>query len=92
MKKVNIFPTPIYEFHNSDIDNDDIVEKLSEETLREHTALSSLEDLHTKEGYEDLFLWFDECLNQIHKEMRYDCDKITITSSWCNKQLSLIHI
>lgn len=86
MKKVNVFPTPIYEFHNSDIDNDDIVEKLSKETLREHTALSSLEDLHTKEGYEDLFLWFDECLNEIHKEMRYDCDKITITSSWCNKQ------
>lgn len=86
MQKVNIFPTPIYEFHNSDIDNDDIVEKLSKETLREHTALSSLEDLHTKAGYEDLFLWFDECLDEIHREMRYDCDRIAITSSWCNKQ------
>ncbi len=86
MKKIDIFPTSIYDFQNDAIDNQDIIKKLEKGTLREHTALSSLEDLHTKDGFGHLFSWFEECLEEIRQEMRYDCDKIAITSSWCNKQ------
>ena len=86
MKKIETFPTTIYDFYNGHIDNDDIIKKLSKEKLREHTALSSIEDLHVKDGFEGLFSWFDECLEEVRQDKQYDCDRLTITSSWCNKQ------
>jgi len=85
MQKVPIFPTLIYTFQNDNIDNIKIIELLSAETLKEHTALSSTENLHCKPEYNDLFTWFDKCLEELRQENKYDCDKIEITSSWANK-------
>ena len=85
MQNIPIFPTNIYAFKNDSIDNKYYIDLLSKETLKEHTALSSTENLHCKKEYTELFNWFYECIEQLRQAKRYDCDKIEITSSWANK-------
>ena len=65
MQNVPIFPTNIYTFRNDSIDNKYYINLLSKETLKEHTALSSTENLHCKNEYTELFNWFYECIEQL---------------------------
>lgn len=85
MKQINLFPVEFFEFRNNSIDNSAIVSFLKKEPFQEHTALSSLENIHLKSQYKNLFDWIDECLEEVRVAKKYDCEKISLTSSWCNK-------
>ena len=37
--------------------------------------------------YKNIHNWIEQCLIDVHKELRYDCDGFKITQSWANKCL-----
>lgn len=90
MERINLFPTPIFSFKNSDINNLELIEKLQRYTDKVKTGniISSLHSLHDKSEFEYLFQWFKSCLEQVRIEEKYDCDKFEITNSWFNIALA----
>jgi uncharacterized protein (TIGR02466 family) len=82
-QKNKIFPVEIYEFHNPDIDNEDLIERLKSRRNPAH-GITSTNDVHDDELFNDLFGWINSCLDEIIKDKRYDMDKLSVTSSWSN--------
>lgn len=89
MNVVNLFPVEFFEFKNTSIDNQDIINKLDQLTglVKHGSVVSYLKPIHKLKEFKDLFLWFDQCLNEIRVKLEYDCDKFEITNSWFNKAL-----
>ena len=91
--KINVLGIPIYRFHY-DKDkikyvNDELL-KLEYHSNPNNMMWSGIKEdgsginLHSLPQFKDLFNWFHECLNEVQKDMRLTCDKLKITSSWCN--------
>ena len=85
MKQINLFPTELFEFENSSMDNRRLIDLCKKERFREHGALSSLENIHIKPEFDFFFSWVNQCLDEFRISRRYDCDSISLTSSWCNQ-------
>ena len=90
MKILNLFPVEFFEFENKKINPIEIKDRLDKincETLNS-SVISYLEPLHKNKDFQDLFLWFNQCLEEIKTQYQYDCDAFEITSSWFNKSLA----
>lgn len=85
MQKIDLFPLEFFEFKTDSIDNNKLIELCSKEPFNQHSALSSLENLHIKPEYDFFFNWVQECLEELRIQRKYDCEGISFTSSWCNK-------
>ena len=90
MDVVNLFPVEFFEFTNTEIDNNSIIEKLNKLSgpVRHGSVISYLKPIHKLDEFTDLFLWFGQCLDEIKIKLQYDCDKFEITNSWFNKALA----
>jgi len=82
-QKNKVFPVEIYEFHNKDIDNENLIERLKSRRNPSH-GITSTNDVHDDPLFNDLFGWIDQCLDRIVEDNRYDMDKLSVTSSWSN--------
>lgn len=90
MEILNLFPTEIFIFKNLNINNSELIlnlEQLDDIQIKHSTTISLLVDLRKHSKFNSLFQWFDECLENVRQHMKYDCDKIEITNSWCNVAL-----
>lgn len=90
MEILNLFPTEIFVFKNANIDNKELVsnlEILDNIEIKKSTTLSLLVDLRNHSKFNELFKWFNDCLEEIRVSMQYDCERIEITNSWCNVAL-----
>lgn len=87
MNILKLFPTEIFEFKNDSISSSNIISKLSklESPLRTSTNLSFTKNIHQLEEFSELFIWFENCLEEIRVLNQYKCDRFQITSSWYNK-------
>lgn len=84
MQRLPLFPTDLYVFNN-DFDQAEFIELCKQEQFGQGgPAHSSVRDIHKDQGFAKLFDWVDECLDTVIREEKLDCDKISITSSWCN--------
>lgn len=84
MQRLPLFPTDLYVFNN-DFDQSEFIELCKKEQFGTHgPASSSIRDLHRDAEWRKLFDWFDSCLDEVIREEKLDCDKLSITSSWCN--------
>ena len=87
MKKLNILPQVIYKFQSD--------KKLLSESLKNVKNLdwrrntynyTSLDyNILMREEYHNLHKWMQDCLDQVKKDLDYQCDKMSITQSWANK-------
>lgn len=90
MEVLNLFPVEFFIFRNSSIDNTKLIaelEALDDVEIKKSTTISLLVDLKKNEKFNELFSWFDECLEEIRCSMKYDCEKFEITNSWVNVAL-----
>ncbi len=90
MRVESAFPTDLFLFDNSSIQHDKLIEaiKLSNHAVKHSGVISLLQDFRNDYLFLELFTWFNECLEQIRTYMDYDCEKFTITNSWCNISLA----
>lgn len=90
MEVLNLFPTELFVFKNLIINNAELIsklEKLDNIQIKQSTTLSLLVDLRKNSDFNLLFQWFESCLEEVRTHMKYDCEKIEITNSWCNVAL-----
>lgn len=91
MEIVNLFPTEIFVFKNSEINNTALIsktERLDHVEIKTSSTLSMLYDLRKEQEFKPLFTWFTECLMQVKEKMEYDCEGFEITNSWFNVALA----
>lgn len=90
MERIDLFPTSFFSFKNEKIDNTDLIQKLQKYSDRVRTGrtISSLHSLHDKPEFEELFKWFNDCLEKVRQVEKYDCEKFEITNSWFNIALA----
>ena len=89
METVALFPVNLFVFRNSQINNVELIKKLEQyaDHVKESSTLSYIRNLHDKEDFAELFNWFNQCLEQVRVNQKYDCDRFDITSSWFNRAL-----
>jgi len=90
MEVLKLFPTEVFEFENLTIDNKRLIaylQTLNDVEIKKSTTISILEDLRKHQEFNELFQWFDQCLNDVKTYMKYDCDQLAITNSWINVAL-----
>lgn len=87
MEKVDVLPQKIYKFQSSDDLLSESLNNVKNLKWRQNTYnFTSLDyDLLLREQYSKLHIWMQDCLNQVKKDLDYQCDKINITQSWANK-------
>lgn len=87
MKTLNLFPIEFFEFVNTNIDNQLLINKLEELKgyRKQGSVVSYLDSIHDKEEFKELFSWFNQCLEEIRVKLNYDCDRFEISNSWYNK-------
>lgn len=90
MKVESTFPTDLFLFENHFINNDHLIEaiKMSNYDVKHSGVISILKDFRNDSKFLELFKWFDECLEKIRNHMEYDCERFTMTNSWCNLSLA----
>lgn len=89
MERLALFPTELFVFKNPGIDNNSLIAHLEKyaDQVKQSSTLSYIRNLHDKEETQELFNWFKDCLEEVRKTQKYDCDKFEITSSWFNRAL-----
>ena len=78
------FPVEVVEYQQQSTSYDDVIELLRNETFKEHAAFSSVRDLHDDEKFDSTFEFINSCLEDYRQRFNYDCDKLEVSSSWCN--------
>jgi len=86
MEISTLFPIEFFSFKNQEIDNQDILSKLKKYTdrMKHGDISSSLHTLHNKTEFHELFLWINNCIEEIRINQHYDCDRFEISNSWFN--------
>lgn len=89
METLALFPVNFFVFRNTHIDNRQLISQLEvyADQVKESSNISYIRNLHDKPEVSEVFEWFDECLEQVRINQKYDCDKFDITSSWFNRAL-----
>jgi len=93
MNKENILGFPFYRFYYEKNKIDFISEELEKLSYRPNpnnmiwtgvTMDGKGKNLHDLPQFKDIFKWFHNCLNEVKKDLKLTCDKLTIVSSWSN--------
>jgi len=89
MKTVSLFPTDLFEFHNTEIDNTALIPLLEDcaDQVKQSSTLSFIRNIHDNKNFTTLFSWISDCLQQVKESQKYDCDSFEITSSWFNRAM-----
>jgi uncharacterized protein (TIGR02466 family) len=91
MEVVETFPVEFFVFQNNDIDNNQLIsfiQSLENVPAKHSGIISLLHDFRQYKEFDQLFDWFNSCLNQIKECMNYDCETLKITNTWCNVSLA----
>ncbi len=91
MEILNLFPTELFTFQNTSVDNQKLIsylEKLDNIEIKKSSTLSMIVDLRKHREFDELFAWFDQCLESVRAYMKYDCDSLEISSTWFNVALA----
>lgn len=87
MQTLEIFPVELFVFHNENINNKNLVsfiQSLENIPVKQGSVISLLEDFRKHKEFEELFDWFNLCLQSVKEKMQFDCESLKITNSWCN--------
>jgi len=89
MKVIPTFPTELFEFKNTELDNDALIPLCEQyaDHVKHSDTISSMRNLHDKKELNPLFTWINDCIKQVHVQQKFDCDGFKITSSWFNRAL-----
>jgi uncharacterized protein (TIGR02466 family) len=80
------FPVDVVEYqHTADLTS--VISLLEAETFKEHSAFSSVKDLHNDLRYSLVFDFINASLEDYRKGFKFDCDQFEISSSWANHSL-----
>ena len=80
------FPVEVVEYRDF-ADLSSMIHLLENESFTEHSAFSSVKDLHTDNRYAQVFNFINASLEDYRTRFKFDCDQFEISSSWTNHSL-----
>jgi hypothetical protein len=82
------FPVRFFKFHAPEDLTDDTLEKLKKvnfKRLNEPAGVGTSVQLQTRPEFVRLHKWFQSCIDSIHKNEGYHCDRLVVNKSWGNR-------
>lgn len=83
-----IFPVNTYLFTAPKALTADTLEKAKQlpyKSFNEPYGVGTSHDIHKYEQFQDLHRWFQQCVDTIHKDNGWTCDRIVVNKSWVNR-------
>ena len=91
MKKINVLPQTFYEFECDESLVNEVLTLAKEEqyTIQRYGDPASNSKsvnnlLHKEERYSKLIDWINKCINEVKEDLKFQCEKFTITQCWLN--------
>ena len=91
MKKINVLPQTFYEFECDESLVNEVLTLAKEEqyTIQRYGDPASNSKsvnnlLHKEKRYSKLIDWINKCINEVKEDLKFQCEKFTITQCWLN--------
>ena len=83
-----LFPVRCFSFKSSPELLKDTYDKVQDLNYRNYNADSGVgttDQLHTNPDFYNLHEWFQECIDTLHADNSWTCDRIIVNKSWANR-------
>jgi len=83
-----LFPVRCFSFKSSQKLLKDTYAKVQDLEYRNYNAASGVgttDQLHDRKDFYDLHQWFQDCIDTLHADNSWTCDRIIINKSWANR-------
>ena len=91
MKKINVLPQTFYQFKCDESLVNEVLPHVKEEEYviqcygdPTSNSKSINYSLHKEERYNTLINWINKCINEVKEDLKFQCEKFTITQCWLN--------
>ena len=83
-----LFPVRCFSFKSSQALLKDTYAKVQDLDYRNYNAASGVgttDQLHDRKDFYDLHQWFQDCIDTLHADNSWTCDRLIINKSWANR-------
>lgn len=84
----NLFPVRTFFFKAPDSLVSETLEKAKQLTYRSYNdpyGVGTSNDIHANQDFRSTFAWFQECIDTLHKDNGWQCDRIVVNKGWVNR-------
>ena len=85
---VPLFPVRCFNFQASDVLVEDTLEKVKKLDYRRYNepeGVGTSNDIHANPQFRGLHDWFQQCIDTLHADNGWQCDRIVVNKSWVNR-------
>lgn len=86
--QVNMFPIRCWSFKSSQRMVKDVYAKLQDLEYRNYnneSGVGTTDEIHNNPDFYELHEWFQHCIDTIHADNSWTCDRIIVNKSWANR-------
>lgn len=83
-----LFPVRFFTFKASEELTADTLEKLQHIEYRRYNepyGVGTSDQLHSNPEFRELHEWFQKCVDQLHRDNGWHCDRLVVNKSWANR-------
>ena len=87
-RTANLFPVRCFSFKSSKELVDDTYDKVQELEYRNYNSeygVGTTNDIHDNPDFKDLHSWFQQCIDTLHADNSWTCDRVVVNKSWVNR-------
>ena len=84
----HLFPVRFWTFHASEELTADTLEKVKSVEFRSYNepyGVGTSDQLHSRPEFRDIHAWFQQCVDQVHRDNGWKCDRLVVNKSWANR-------
>ena len=88
VEELPLFPVRTWQFRAPKSLTDSVELKVREEKYKCYNTdggVGTCDDIHQNPDYEDLFEWFQSCVDTLHAKECWNCDRLVINKAWVNR-------
>ena len=85
---IPLFPVRCFNFQASDVLVEDTLEKVKKLDYRRYNepeGVGTSNDIHANPQFRGLHDWFQQCIDTLHADNGWQCDRIVVNKSWVNR-------
>ena len=86
--QVNMFPIRCFSFKSSQEMVKDVYEKLQDLEYRNYnneSGVGTTDEIQSNPDFSELHEWFQSCIDTIHADNSWACDRVVLNKSWANR-------
>lgn len=83
-----LFPIRFFTFRAPEELTADTLEKLQHLEYRSYNdpgGVGTTDEIHHRPEFQDLHEWFQKCIDSLHRDNGWHCDRLVVNKSWANR-------